>query len=121
MKSTALILVFIALCAISFLAAQDADSSDCQTMIGLLPNNPNPFKPCTTIAFNLDREAEFTITIHDHYGQLVQQYNGIGREGRNSFEWDGKDQAGRMVEPGVFLINMCCGEYNGTCKAILMK
>ncbi len=96
-----------------------SDSSEHLTM--LLPNDPNPFNPETTLAFYLEREAEFTIDINDVKGQLVQQFSGIGRKGRNTFVWDGCDNCGNHAPSGVYMITMESGEYAGAIKAILMK
>ncbi len=83
--------------------------------------NPNPFTPNgdglndrTQISFflaNLNVERNLKIQIFDLTGKLVKTiYDGQSKAfayiSSNSFTWDGKDDSGKMVRPGVYLLRV---------------
>lgn len=56
-----------------------------------------------TGSFSLDEPASCVITITDEEGNAVRRIplGGLGI-GEHAFEWDGKDQMGNMMDPGVY-------------------
>ena len=84
-------------------------------LISDVTNYPNPFdsrKPglegLTQMAYRLDKDAPVTVTIYDLMGFRVRRWqfsagqNG-GREGINTFPWDGTNEAGQKVSKGGYL------------------
>ncbi len=69
---------------------------------------PNPFNPTTTIAYELPRDAAVTLTIHDAAGRLVRTLRSDDFEaaGRREALWDGRDDGGRPIASGVYLVRM---------------
>jgi hypothetical protein len=104
----------------------------------LFQNFPNPFPSVelglseTRIWFDLSREGPVQLTVYDLRGRLVRRLvpaagcgevvlpAGIyGREEGGSpdpcvqLRWDGTDEAGRNVEPGVYLLRLRAGGTEG--------
>lgn len=82
-----------------------------QPLISDVTNAPNPFDSRTgqtQIAYRLDRDAPVTVTLYDLLGQRVRRWsfaagpNG-GRQGSNTFLWDGTNETGRKVSKGGYL------------------
>ncbi len=73
----------------------------------LSPNYPNPFNPNTTIPFAVDRPQRVKVSMYDLTGRwvatLVDQVYGAGS---HSAQWDGRDEQGRAVSSGSYLVRM---------------
>lgn len=69
---------------------------------------PNPFNPTTTIAYELPHDAAVTLTIHDAAGRLVRTLRSDDFEaaGRREALWDGRDDGGRPIASGVYLVRL---------------
>lgn len=72
---------------------------------------PNPFREHTTIQFSLAEAAETTIEIFDVQGRqirrlLAQNFPG----GSHQVEWDGKDELGRSLSAGLYLVRLSIGQ-----------
>jgi len=66
---------------------------------------PNPFNPQVSIPVSLPRPAAVTVTIHDLGGRLVRTlWRGVLPAGRRLLTWDGRDEAGRRVATGPYLL-----------------
>jgi hypothetical protein len=71
----------------------------------LLNPFPNPFNPSVTIPVDLPAMTEISLTVHDILGAHVRTLHaGPAPEGRGWFVWNGKDEAGRTVASGTYLI-----------------
>ena len=70
----------------------------------LLPNIPNPFNPTTSIRFTVPVPAAVSLLIFDEAGQRIRTIlQKTLPAGMHSFEWDGRDEAGRTVGSGVYI------------------
>jgi hypothetical protein len=69
---------------------------------------PNPFNPRTEVVFELPRPATVSLRIHDLAGRLVRSLaRGEGLPaGRHARGWDGRDDAGRGLPSGVYLVEL---------------
>ena len=92
-----------------------------------LTNFPNPFRNSTTISFNFSNEQnqqkeQKTISIYNLKGQKIKQL-GIGNYelGINKIIWDGKDESGKTVESGIYLLKMKSGSDDLTKKIMFLK
>lgn len=89
---------------------------------------PNPFSPNgdglndrTQISFflaNLSVERNLKIQIFDLTGRLIKTiYDGPSKAfayiSSNSFSWDGRDENGRIVRPGVYLLRVAINADSG--------
>lgn len=65
----------------------------------------NPFSGATRIRFGLARGASFTLSVHDVRGRLVRVLNrGVAPAGDHEVSWSGRDQQGRALPSGTYLL-----------------
>jgi len=83
----------------------------------LLPPGPNPGGGEASIAFRLVREAEATVSVFDVAGRRVAE---LSREqfpaGMSSLRWNGRDERGRSLPAGTYLVELRVGEWSMTRK-----
>jgi hypothetical protein len=98
------------------------DKDNIPMAIELEQNYPNPFKPFTTIGFNLPEEAQVSVSIYDIEGKLVKSLvNETFSEGYNQTMWDGTDANGNSVASGVYFYRLRAGQQVLTKKMTLLK
>ncbi len=85
-------------------------------------NHPNPFTTSTLISFSLKENAHVEIEIYNikgaHVASLIRE---TLETGNYEIEWDGTDQFGHNVSPGIYFCRISAGQYVSTNKMILMK
>jgi hypothetical protein len=70
-----------------------------------LASAPNPFVATTLVRFGLDREAHVSVEIVDVAGRRVRRLaDAPFGAGRCALHWDGRDDGGRNVSSGVYLV-----------------
>lgn len=85
-------------------------------------NRPNPFSPMTTIRFAVPEPCEVGFSVHDVKGnRIAMLYAGYCESGRHERAWDGRDQAGRSVAPGIYFIRMKAPGFTAARKMILLR
>ncbi|MBE0432881.1 hypothetical protein IBX73_05365 [candidate division WOR-3 bacterium] len=100
---------------------------------------PNPFRHETSIRFMIPDSAstirEATLRIYDAAGRLVRSFPILPSEGGNlpyqgngssdalryTFSWDGSDNQGRNVAPGIYFVMLCAGNNDIGTKIILVR
>ncbi len=88
----------------------------------LFANRPNPFNPTTTIAYDLPRGVQVSLTIYDVQGREVRQLvNASQPAGRHSIVWDGRNSSSTQVASGVYFYRLTAGEFVQTKKMVLLK
>lgn len=88
----------------------------------LYQNYPNPFNPTTTIVFDLPQSASINLAIYNMLGQVVRTLvTGKLEAGRQSVQWDGKNELGERLSSGVYLYRLETGIFVQTRKLVLMK
>ena len=88
----------------------------------LFPNYPNPFNPETTIRFDLSRTGQITLSVFNLLGQKVKVLiDGIHPTGNYSIQWDGRDDSGRVLPSGVYIVKLVSGEGIRTRKMFLHR
>jgi flagellar hook capping protein FlgD len=82
-------------------------------LIGDLEVTPRPFSPfaseAATFRFvvgNLQGAAEITVELHTLLGQRVRRLVQSGDARPYSFAWDGRNDAGDVVDPGLYLFEV---------------
>lgn len=109
------------------LIAVDQDGSYTQSMpvrvtiptvkAELLPNQPNPFNPVTTIRFVVPEKMRVTITVHNVAGRLVATLSEDVREpGVHELTWNATGAAS-----GVYFARMQAGKTDVSRKLVLLK
>jgi hypothetical protein len=73
----------------------------------LLPNEPNPFNPRTTIRFETPEARPARLRVLDVRGRVVRTLlDADPGRGERSLSWDGRDDAGRPVASGSYRIRL---------------
>ena len=83
---------------------------------------PNPFNPQTTISFTIPAASRVELNIYDVNGRKVRTL--VQRElaaGRFSYSWDGKNDAGRRVDSGLYFCVLNSGEKTQSKKLLLLR
>lgn len=88
----------------------------------LYQNYPNPFNSATQIDYDLPVDAKVGLAIYDLLGQKIRTL-AVGPQlaGHHSIAWDGTDDAGQPVGPGVYLYWLEAGKLMEAKKLVLVK
>ncbi len=88
----------------------------------LYANRPNPFNPSTTIRFDLPARSPTDLRIYSVSGRLVRDFGSeVKRAGSHEHVWDGRDNAGRPVPSGIYLLQLAAGEERSVRKMVLIR
>ncbi len=84
---------------------------------------PNPFNPRTTVGFSLPESANVELSVYDLKGQCVRHL--IVSEtlpaGTREVAWNGKDDHGRSVASGVYLVRLEAGAVQVSGRMALLR
>ncbi len=70
-------------------------------------NSPNPFSQYTDITYELPQSAHVSMYMYNMLGQPVRKLlSGVRNEGDHLVTWNGQDDQGRKLPPGVYLCQM---------------
>jgi predicted lipoprotein with Yx(FWY)xxD motif len=91
--------------------------------LALHQNFPNPFKPTTTIAFDVPRSgAEVRVSIYDVAGKQVRSLaDRLFEPGVHRVSWDGRDDRGQGAAPGVYYCRIESGGFRQAMKMMLLR
>lgn len=85
-------------------------------------NYPNPFNPSTTIRYTLGQAGETTLKVYNLRGELVRVLvDETQAAGEHSVVWDGKDDSGRLVTSGVYILTIVSGDFRKSQRMTLLK
>ena len=85
-------------------------------------NYPNPFNPSTTIEIQLAETNNLIVSIFDVTGRLINTLvNNELEAGLYSVAWNGKDQNGRILPTGVYIMKVVSGKNNHNQKIAFVK
>ncbi len=80
---------------------------------------PTPFAGRTTVRYALPRAGAVTVAVYNSAGRLVRTLaSGSAGAGYHRVMWDGRDEAGRRVGPGVYYCRMSAGEFRAMGKLV---
>ncbi len=83
---------------------------------------PNPFNPLTTVSFDLPRAGHVTVDVYDMAGRRVRRLvDGSRESGRHAVRWNGRDDAGRGVAAGVYLVRASANGLEAMARAVLVR
>jgi hypothetical protein len=75
--------------------------------LSLRGNHPNPFDVGTTIAYSLPRAMAARLVIYDVTGRAVRTLvDGTQEAGTLQVTWDGRDDRGSRVSPGMYVYRL---------------
>jgi hypothetical protein len=87
--------------------AVDKDRRTAAEDFGLLANYPNPFNPETTIHYDLAKDAQVELTIHDVSGRHVRTLvNEFQTAGSHQIKWNGLSDDGASIPSGVYVYSL---------------
>ena len=88
----------------------------------LFQNAPNPFNPSTDIRYQLPEAGRVRLVIYDLLGRTVRVLADDRREaGYHLISWDGRDETGRPVGSGIYLLRLEAGGLAQVRKMTLMR
>lgn len=75
--------------------------------IELAQNYPNPFSSETQIPFKLNKQSDVSIKIYNVLGQEIRTFNiGLQTNGVHGIKWDGRNNFGNRVTPGIYFYQL---------------
>ena len=84
--------------------------------------HPNPFSASTTLRLNIkDASLPVSVNIYNQRGQLVRKLNPDSGLKSITLSWDGKDESGRQVGSGIYLVKASQGKESVNRKLVLVK
>lgn len=83
---------------------------------------PNPFNPSTTIRFVLERAGFAELAVYDVAGRRIRTLVSDSMSaGEHRVDWNGRDDGGRSVASGVYLVQLRSSDFVETSKMVLLK
>ena len=92
------------------------------TKVALHPAAPNPFNPSTQIRYELPSHSPVNLVVYNSLGQHIRtlvstaQVPGIYR-----VEWNGRDETGREVASGAYMVVLRTGEKTLSQRIMLVR
>jgi outer membrane protein assembly factor BamB len=84
--------------------------------------SPNPFNPEVRIRFALLEKGRVTLKIYDIDGKPVRTLaSGECSAGHRVFSWNGRDNAGRPLSSGIYLVRLTANGHETVAKIQLLK
>jgi endonuclease/exonuclease/phosphatase family metal-dependent hydrolase len=88
----------------------------------LVGNYPNPFRPHTTIAFDLATSESVRLEIFDVSGRLVTRlFDGSMDRGHFTLAWNGTDDRGVAVGAGIYFYRLETSSYSAVKSMTLLR
>ncbi|MGH7597980.1 MAG: carboxypeptidase regulatory-like domain-containing protein [bacterium] len=88
----------------------------------LAQNFPNPFNPETGIKYQVPVRTNVSLRVYNALGQEVRTLvNTVQGAGVYSAVWDGKDNNGRQLTTGIYLVRLEAGDFVMTRKMAMVK
>ena len=86
------------------------------------PNYPNPFNPETVIKYQIPKSSQVVITVYNLKGQEVRILEESFKEpGFYQTNWNGKNNQGKSVSSGEYILAIRAGKFNHTMKMVFLK
>ena len=85
---------------------------------------PNPFNPIVNISYNIAIDSYVLVKIYDLQGNIICNLlngNEIKKSGNHTFQWDGRDNNGREVSSGTYIVNINTEYFSNSKKICLLK
>ncbi len=84
--------------------------------------SPNPTRGEATVSLDLPRAGAVSLAVFDSSGRLVRTLAaGALPAGRHAVAWDGRDDAGRAVASGAFVVRLDAGGERRSAKLVLTR
>jgi hypothetical protein len=101
---------------------QDGSINPAPNGIALEQNQPNPFISHTWINYSLPEQNNVSLIIFNVKGELVRTLqDGQQPAGRYSVGWNGLNNAGNPVSPGIYFYRLKTEGFTGTRKMFILR
>lgn len=88
----------------------------------LFQNYPNPFNPTSAIRYQLKVSSKVELSVYNLLGQQIRELvNSSQPAGSYQVEWDGRDEAGKVVASGVYIYQIKAGKEQQSRRMILLR
>jgi hypothetical protein len=87
----------------------------------LLASVPNPFTTSTDLRFQLSATGPYVLEVYDVAGKRVASFRGIGRSGANAVRWNGRDDQGHYIGPGIYYSRLISGGRSTSRKVVRLE
>ncbi|MCF7823263.1 MAG: PKD domain-containing protein [Candidatus Marinimicrobia bacterium] len=88
----------------------------------LLSSYPNPFNAMTTISFSLGSPTDIKLDILDMRGRRVRNLvHGCVEAGVYHIQWDTRDEQGKEVNSGLYIVRLLGGTQISSMKMLFIK
>lgn len=87
----------------------------------LLPNSPNPFSTVTSFRVAADAPGSARVEVYDVNGRRVLERDVPLGTGWQALEFDGRDDAGRLLPSGVYFYRINAAGTSRTQKFVIMR
>ena len=65
---------------------------------------PNPFSSYASIVYLLEKAMDMEVSVYNVSGQQIRiLHSGFQMEGEHQIHWDGTNESGQQVDPGIYL------------------
>jgi flagellar hook assembly protein FlgD len=83
---------------------------------------PQPFSPSGVVGFSMPAASEVSLSVYDVKGRRVRMLaTGTRSEGSHQVGWDGTDDAGRDVAPGLYFVRLNAGERVEVKRVVVVR
>jgi len=87
-----------------------------------LSSYPNPFNPSTVVCYELPQAGNVELVVYDISGRKVARLDsGYRTAGTHKILWDAKDDKGRQIATGMYLLRIQAGEYVKTINLMYIQ
>lgn len=88
----------------------------------LFPSAPNPFRSVTGVAFDIASAGSASVRVFGVDGRLIRTLaDGVLPPGAYHMSWDGRDDAGRSVSSGIYLLKFVADGVEGTQRIVRLR
>jgi hypothetical protein len=88
----------------------------------LFQNTPNPFKGSTIIPYELNEQGHLVLDVFNMQGKkLATLLDDVRSPGRNHLTWDGKDDSGRNLPSGIYILRMALDGKPSSRKLVVVR
>jgi flagellar hook assembly protein FlgD len=82
----------------------------------------NPFNASTTLHYDLPEPSKVRVIIYDILGRkVIELVNDYQNYGYKKIIWNGMNESGEMVPPGIYFYKAELGTLTETKKMVLLK
>jgi hypothetical protein len=100
----------------------DSGIAGASTKLSLAQNAPNPFTKETAVRFALPASGSVALDVYDVSGRKVASLvDRVMEAGSHAVTWNGRDDSGSTVAPGVYLVRLQAGGETVTGEMVRVK